>query len=236
MMNNLKHNEDGDENGITEINSKSIKSECENTMLIKIWTRNCPECGKEIFHSRRDHRNYFQKINARCKSCSKKSENNPQYGKLLTDVCRKKISNRLKGKVPRNIELILWRNHHKIFTNDTRYKMRLSRIKYLQSCLGQIFPTYNKVACNYFSLLDKQRGWNGQYATNGGEYFIRDLGYWVDYYEPMLNIVIEYDEPKHYRNGKLLERDIRRMKEIQNFLKCDFYRYKEETKELKKYE
>jgi len=41
------------------------------------------------------------------------------------------------------------------------------------------------------------------------------------------NIVIEVDEPHHFdQNGNLLEIDIRRQKEIEDFLNCTFIRIK----------
>jgi hypothetical protein len=201
------------------------------------WTRNCPTCGRAIFHSRKDHRNHFQKINAKCKSCSKIAANNPQYGKPLTDVCRKKISNRLKGKLPKNIGIILWRNHHKIITDESREKMRLSRIAYLKRTNAYYYPNYNQNACEYFRNLNHERGWNGRYALNGGEYEVGGGKYFLDYYEPVARLVIEYDEPHHYTSsGNLRKLDVDRMNEIRSILGCDFYRYREETKELKKYE
>ena len=201
------------------------------------WPRNCPKCGKVVLHSRKDHRNYFQKINARCKSCSKTDANNPQYGKHLTTACRKKISLRLKGRLPKNIEMILWRNHHKVITDESREKMRASRIAYLKRTNAYYYPNYNPNACEYFRNLNHERGWNGRYALNGGEYEVGDGKYFVDYYEPCLGVVIEYDEPHHYiSSGGLRKVDMDRMNEIKSILKCDFYRYREETKELIKYE
>jgi hypothetical protein len=203
----------------------------------KKWTRKCPACGFPIFHSRKDHRNHFQKIKARCKSCSKASTNNPQYGKPLTDICRKKISDRLKGKLPKNIGIILWRNHHKIVTDESKEKMRLARIAYLKRTGAYYYPNYNQRACEYFRDLNQRNGWNGQYALNGGEYEVGNGKYFVDYYEPLLNLVVEYDEPHHYTSeGVLRKSDRDRMDDIKYILRCDFYRYREETKELRKYE
>jgi len=201
------------------------------------WPRNCPDCGKMLFHTRKDHRNHLQKIGARCLSCAKKSILNPQYGKHLTESHRKKMSAKLKGKMPKNIALLLWRNHHKVVTDESKEKMRLSRIAYLKRTNAYYYPNYNQNACEYFRNLNNERGWNGRYALNGGEYEIGDGKYFVDYYEPVLRLVIEYDEPHHYTsNGSLRKVDMDRMNEIKSILKCDFYRYREEMKELKKYE
>ena len=86
---------------------------------------------------------------------------------------------------------------------------------------------------SYFSRLELDKKWDGiYYGKNNNQYFIKNLGYFVDYYEPNLNIVVEYDEPRHYPYGKLKEKDIRRMNEIKNHLNCSFYRYNEKIDKL----
>jgi very-short-patch-repair endonuclease len=51
------------------------------------------------------------------------------------------------------------------------------------------------------------------------------LGYWVDGYDKEKNVVIEIDEKQHFDiNGNLLEKDIRRQKEIEKYLDCKFIR------------
>jgi len=71
-------------------------------------------------------------------------------------------------------------------------------------------------------------GWNGQHAENGGEFKV--MGYFVDYYEPTQNIVIEFDE-QHHNEPKVRQRDIRRQAEIINELKCNFIRIGEKEAE-----
>ena len=81
----------------------------------------------------------------------------------------------------------------------------------------------------------KQNGYNFQHAMNGGEYHVKGMRYFLDGYDKEKNVVFEYDEKKHYTRGNLKEKDIRRMNEIKNHLKCKFLRYNEKTKELKEY-
>jgi hypothetical protein len=91
--------------------------------------------------------------------------------------------------------------------------------------IGKSFlPNYNKTACEYFDWLNKFMGWNGQYATSGGEKNI--LIYFVDYYEPSLNIVIEWDEPHHKK--QIIEDNIRK-DEIKKCMGCKFFRYESLT-------
>lgn len=66
------------------------------------------------------------------------------------------------------------------------------------------------------------------YATNGGEYQIKELGYFPDYINFELQIILEYDEEKHYNNGNLCKYDVQRQKEIQeHFPDFEFRRVRE---------
>jgi len=50
----------------------------------------------------------------------------------------------------------------------------------------------------------------------------------LDYYEPLLNLVVEWDEKNHYDiDGNLKNSDRIREMEIINHLKCKFIRIKE---------
>ena len=87
---------------------------------------------------------------------------------------------------------------------------------------------FSEKACKYIDCLNEKNGWNLQHALNGGE--ITCLGYWLDGYDKDLNIVFEYDEPKHYKdreNNILKDKDIERQNEIIENLHCKFYRYNE---------
>ena len=97
-----------------------------------------------------------------------------------------------------------------------------------------IFPSFNRVACEYLDSLNKDRGWNLQHALRGGEYYLNDLGYWVDGYDVNKNIVVEYDEKYHNKPSQML-RDKRRMSEIKEYLGCRFYRYSAHKNELNEY-
>ena len=65
-----------------------------------------------------------------------------------------------------------------------------------------------------------------QHARNGGEYHIKELGYWVDGYDKINNVVYEFDE-KYHSSKKQQEKDKTRQQEIEYFLKCKFIRIKE---------
>jgi hypothetical protein len=117
-------------------------------------------------------------------------------------------------------------------SKKNRLRHQRDRIKY-----GKVsVPCFNRKSCVYFDDLNKQNNWNLQHALNGGEYNIKELGYWLDGYDKEKNIVVEYDEKYHYTKiGELKKRDIDRMNEICYYLKCQFYRYNERKGTLNEY-
>ena len=205
--------------------------------IVGPFIKTCPKCNKEQIFSRKDVLDRSIKKNSFCPNC--KGENisksligrtSPMKGKVFSKKHKEKISRALKGKIisERTCEKMSISKKGKKHSVESRIKRRLRRIEDLKA-IGVFHPPYNKKSCDYFQLLNMWNGWNGQYALNGGEYFIKDLGYWVDYYEPNKNIVIEWDEKYHYKGGKLREKDIKRQEEIEKYLGCIFYRIKELT-------
>jgi len=108
-----------------------------------------------------------------------------------------------------------------------KIKHRLNIIKRIENNKlngNQLFPNFNPKACEIFDKISEQKNIHIQHAMNGGEYYIKELGYWVDGYDTINNVVYEFDE-KHHKYQK--EKDKIREQEIINFLKCDFNRIKE---------
>lgn len=115
-----------------------------------------------------------------------------------------------------------------IKNTDRNKKIRLKKIEWIQNTKNngnQIFPAYNTKAIPILEQKAKELGITDlMHAENGGEFYIKELGYWVDGYSKEKNIVIEYYEKYHNRQT---ERDERRKQEIVDFLKCNFYEIKE---------
>ena len=125
------------------------------------------------------------------------------------------------------VALTVWYGRH--HSDETKRKNREATIKYIENHCGGISAHYNKKACKYINELNERNGWNLIHAENGGEYQIH--GYFLDGYDPLLNIAFEYDEKNHYmdvENNILKTKDIKRQNEIIKTLNCDFYRYNEE--------
>jgi len=103
-----------------------------------------------------------------------------------------------------------------------------SRIRQIQQRCGQIMPNYNPAGCIIIDWYNMYYDLNFQHAENGGEYHIKELGYFVDGYDKEKNIVIEIDERHHFdSSGNLRECDVQRQRRIENLLKCEFIRIKQ---------
>jgi len=191
------------------------------------WVRKCPGCGTALYYSSNWNKTCADKRKSKCTPCSKLNYTHSK-------TTKEKIGKSNAGK-KRTVEIRLQlsrfsklgiigmkgRNH----SSETLRKMRIAAQKRLQTM--HAIPSYNPEACKIIEEYGKQHGYNFQHAENGGEFHIKELGYWVDGYDREKNVVIEYDEPHHFTvEGKLRNRDIRRQKEIVECLKCEFIRIK----------
>jgi hypothetical protein len=115
----------------------------------------------------------------------------------------------------------------KTHSEDTKLQMRKSALAYLEETKGQLMPRYNKKSIALIEAYGEKHGYRFMHAENGGEYFIRELGYFLDAYDPIHNIVLEVDEKHHFdHTGALKPRDQERQKQIQALLQCTFIRIK----------
>lgn len=109
-------------------------------------------------------------------------------------------------------------------TCDTKKKQRLSAIKYIKNLTGKVSPRYNKSSIKIIEDYGNKHGYTFQHAENGGEYYIKELGYFLDAYDKKKNVVLEIDESHHFNLDKLKDDDLVRQLEIENHLKCKFIR------------
>ncbi len=166
-------------------------------------------------------------------------------GKVLSNETKKKLSlSKIGEKNPAkrfDVRLKISetaKKVHRTISDATRKKLSTkSKAAMLERIekLGVIpRPNFNPVACDYFCKLNEKLGWNLQHAKNGGER--RILCYYPDAYDSTANVVVEYDEPRHYNvDGSLKTKDVRRMQEIIEHARCDFYRFNEKFSTLSMY-
>lgn len=172
--------------------------------IIKVgsrFMRKCSECGKELFYGQKSSCLDAERNDRVCMSCVK------------------------KGHMPWNVGLTKDDDIRLKHTNNSIKKIRLSVIKNINERIGQFFPNYNPSSILILEEKAKELGITDlQHAENGGEFYIKELGYWVDGYSPIKNVVIEYYEKEHKHKK---ERDRRRKREIIDCLGCDFIEIKE---------
>jgi len=174
--------------------------------------RICPSCGKPVIHKNKRSLYLALRKNSMCKPCSVKTTprgwvKTPTWtGKFLSTEHKRKISESTMGRVD---------------TKETKNRKRQAHIKRIQARHQQMYPNYNSEACKIIEEYGKQHGYNFQHAENGGEFHIKELGYWVDGYDKEKNVVIEYYEKQH-QQPKHKTKDLQRQKEIINLLKCEF--------------
>ena len=136
-------------------------------------------------------------------SVSKSGKNHPMYG--VTGVNHHSFGRKLSDEYKEKISKSLRGRKHSL---EHCRKIRLSTIDFISNCTlngGQLFPRYNPTACSYFDNLSKLNGWSLQHAMNGGEHYLKSLGYWLDAYDKDKNIIVEYDEKWHGRKKEPLK-------------------------------
>ena len=223
-----------------------------------MYKRNCPRCGKQLRTKNKFWNKKAIREKRLCCVCSGKfriiteewkenmrknhanvsGKNNPFYGKTHTDKTLKILSLPKTEEHKRKLAISLKGNpsplkgkHH---TDEAKRKMRISAIKRITKYKFDglsMCPNVNKKETDYFVKLENEKGWNGIFFgkdNKNQQYLIENLGYFVDYYEPEKNIIVEYDETLHYnKDWTLKEKDIKRQEEIIKTLHCKFYRYNE---------
>ena len=184
-------------------------------------------------------------------SVKNSGESNPMYGKSVYDIWVEKYGSEKANERMLELSKLLNDNILKIrgtdkwynilnkisislkgrfFSDEHRKNLRISTLNNIKKNFpnGKPFtPNFSTKACEYFDSISEEQNIEIQHALNGGEFYIKKLGYFVDGYDNKSNTVYEFDEPYHFDNeGNLKERDIKRQKEIEDFLKCKFIRIK----------
>jgi len=166
-----------------------------------------------------------------------KGEKNSFFGRKHTEETKNKIRYTLKtGKHKDVVNSVKYRENmskatkNKVFSNEHRRKLRLSKINQISKNKfdgNQISPAFNPIGCQILDKMSKETNTYIQHAMNGGELYIKHLGYWVDGYDEKNNIVYEIDEQQHFDiSGNLKEKDKNRQNEIKKYLNCTFIRIK----------
>jgi len=205
-----------------------IKKRYKSIQKKKLIERFCPQCNKQL-NKRQSN------IISLCKQCAAKKRytENPNIKARLSSGLkdRKYASKNDPRPYSRECPKCKKTLYHTSISYVTTHKNSLCKpcaAKNSVDKLGNVSiknPSYNKFGCSLIDEYGKVHGYNFQHALNGGE--CRFLGYYVDGYDKDKNVVIEYDEKYHFSFGKLRDKDIKRMNEIVEYLKCKFIRLKD---------
>ena len=181
-------------------------------------------CKKNPNRIKIRHVSNFIKYN---EDCRKGIRHHPSKGKTKETYEPIRKAQETKKKLFENGELhgSFYKHHH---SESSKEKMRNAAFDYLQEMKGIKCPRYNIKSIEYIDFINEEKGWHLQHALNGGE--IKKCGFFLDGYDENLNIVFEYDEPRHYKDVEkniLNEKDIERQNYLISQLNCEFWRYNE---------
>lgn len=190
--------------------------------------KKCQYCGKECgIYGLKNHEKYCEQNPNKQQYPIYEHIGHTSWNKGLTakdDIRIQQATEKVKQYYEENDGP--WKN--KKHSDEEKDKIRIARTKYLESIMDWGSARISKTACKYMDKLNEEKHWNLQHGMNGGE--ITCIGYFLDGYDKNLNIVFEYDEPRHYIdvvNNVLCEKDIIRQNKIINELHCEFWRYNE---------
>lgn len=170
------------------------------------WGRKCPECGEELFYTRKWNRDRAEKRNTNCKSCIMESVETRKN--MSESVSGKR--NGMYGKFGEDNPL-----YGKKRSEETKLKMRLSRLKNIEKNSGQASPNYNKIGCEIIRWYNMFWNFNFRHAENGGEICID--GYFPDGVDEKRKTIIEIDEPRHFNaDGTYKQKDIERQQYLES--------------------
>jgi hypothetical protein len=194
-----------------------------NRYKITEWFRICPKCGNRVYHKNQNSLNVGIYFNKSCWECKTK-----EHSQKLKGRKRQPFSNKWK----RNLAIghkksVIWKQS--MNTPEYKEKHRQKMIRMIKE--NKMNVAYNPNACDVFDYFNQKLNWNGIHAKNGKEKMI-DVFY-LDYYEPNLNLVIEWDE-KHHKKAKRRQYDGFRQKTITDTIGCEFYRMDDTAKSVKK--
>lgn len=183
--------------------------------------RTCPSCDTLLYYTYQYNANRAEKKGRACRSCAQIG-NTSHKGFSHSEESKKKMGEVRKGGSSHNKgQPSPDRGKKNRYTPETLRKMRLGALRRIARNSGQVVPNYNPKACRIIEQYGQDHGYTFQHAENGGEFHIKELGYFVDGYDAEQNVVIEVDEPNHQRQ---VEKDLHRQQEIQEHLGCTFIR------------
>jgi len=124
---------------------------------------------------------------------------------IRSEEIKRKISESMKGNTNTKGMLL---------SDETKRRMSEAHKARIALNPDQGLCNFSPRACQYFDFINRLTNTEGQHALSGGEK--RILKYHVDYFNPDLKLIIEWNGKSHYTEiGKLRAYDLKRQQEIQ---------------------
>lgn len=148
------------------------------------------------------------------------------YYQIWVDKYGKDEADRMNNEVSKSKSLPdkLNGNYNRKKRPEELEKMRVSAIKRVIE--QGTYVSYNKKSIPIIEEYGKKTGLEFRHAENGGEFQIPNTTFFVDGYDVVKNVVIEFDEKYHFTE-KQQNKDKQRQDMIGQILKCKFIRIDE---------
>lgn len=191
-----------------------------------IYTRNCPNCGNSITYNGKLAK-YLCKYAANrgnlCRKCCNSGKNNPNYGNSYDTRTRKKMSlivtERYKdlNKLNEMSAAVKTAMHRPDIRKKHLNALRKSKWLKVKTDVGQL------------ELLNKWNRLGFKFEPNYQIHTDTDLFY-VDGYDAIHNIVLEYDTKYHKKISQQIKDEVRQKRIIDILHPKKFWRYDAENK------
>jgi hypothetical protein len=112
------------ESDITKNTKKKSKKTTEKDTIAQNWTRNCPNCQKELTYKYKQSRDNSEKFYRWCWSCRNSGKGNPFYGKSHTDEHKLYMSETTSNRDQELVKRIAEKNRGKVMSKRVRDKLR----------------------------------------------------------------------------------------------------------------
>jgi hypothetical protein len=181
------------------------------------------QCGHVVYYKTKGSYWANKNKNTQCIECKHKNHSQIMIGRKRVPFTDKWKKNLAIGH--KKSEAWVESMNTPEYKEKHRQKM-IRLIKENKSKVG-----YNPKACEVFDFLNHHLQWNGLHAHNGKEQSVNV--FFLDYYEPSLNVAIEWDE-KHHRKPSRYKGDWIKQKVVMDTIGCEFYRVDEVSRAVTK--
>jgi hypothetical protein len=184
----------------------------------------CPKCNEpKVFKNKNSYYSNYKRDTV-CKRCKFEEHSKKLEGRKrmpFTDEWKRNIA---KGHKKSEI----WKSSMNTPEYKEKHRQKMFRL-IKEGRYGRV--GFNLNACKVFDFINSQLNWGGVHAKNNGEQSV-DV-FILDYYEPKLNIVIEWDE-RHHKKPSRHKADWIKQKVVLENLNGEFYRVDDTTKTIRK--